>query len=262
MGNRDLGSFLGFSLGLVVLLLLSFGLLQWLHIPSGQLLDWAIGIASFWWLLAIVTLPWNVYFEAKGTLTEAEASRRREIKVDELQIAYVQTVAQRALLIAIALHLLSAAGLYALAATGISAIGYISSVAALLLTGLRPAVSFYQYVAMRLQDVRRTIKYPREDVVALKLRVTELETLAKQIQCHLNLDQRRDESWATQQETAITRLQTNFDQLTVAYKTLQTENQAEHHQLVKESRSAIAQLNEDSQFLEHAREIIRFFKSA
>ncbi len=35
-----------------------------------------------------------------------------------------------------------------------------------------------------------------------------------------------------------------------------------HEQLSREAQNAIAQLNEDSQFLGHVREIIRFVKTA
>jgi hypothetical protein len=54
--------------GIVVVVLTAFGLLQWLHIPAGNFLDWVIGGASFWWLLVIVTVPWNVHFQAKEVL--------------------------------------------------------------------------------------------------------------------------------------------------------------------------------------------------
>ena len=262
MSNREFGSFLSFSFVLVLLLLLVFGILQWLHVPSGSFFDWLIGIASFWWLLVVVTVPWNIYFDAKAVLAEADESRRQAIAVDDSQMAYVKAVAQRSLFAAIALHGISAVGLYGLAATGISAIGYISSIAALLLTGLRPAISFYRYLAFRLQDIRRTIKYPREDVLELRQRIVDLEAQTKQIQRHLNLDERRDDSWATQQEAALAYLKADLEQLSLAHKAFKTDNQAEHQQLVKEARNAIAQLNEDSQFLEHAREIIRFFKSS
>jgi hypothetical protein len=57
MNTRDISGFLGFSSGLAALLLLVFGVLQLLHIPSGSFLDWMIGIASFWWLVVIVTVP-------------------------------------------------------------------------------------------------------------------------------------------------------------------------------------------------------------
>ena len=55
------------------------------------------------------------------------------------------------------------------------------------------------------------------------------------------------------------------DELTktrVALENMRVQNQAAHEQLARDAQQAIAQLTQDSQFLEHAREIIRFFKSA
>jgi hypothetical protein len=262
MRSQEIGNFLAFTLGLALLLLLVFGVLQWLHVPSGSFLDWLIGIASFWWLLVIVTVPWNIHFEAKQVLAAAAISRQKGIAVDARPVQFAQTVAQRALWIALVLHLLSALGLYALAATGISSIGYLSSLAALLLTGLRPALAFYRYLALRLGEIQQEIKYPREDVVELRQRVVTLEAGLQTVQYQLNLDIPHADSWATAQETGIKALQQRLDQLATHYQTLKTDNQADHAQLAREAKSAIAQLNEDSQFLEHVREIIRFFKAA
>jgi hypothetical protein len=35
------------------------------------------------WLVAIATVPWNIYFQARGILAEAEESRKREIQIDK-----------------------------------------------------------------------------------------------------------------------------------------------------------------------------------
>ncbi|NJL88019.1 MAG: hypothetical protein HC886_21890 [Leptolyngbyaceae cyanobacterium SM1_1_3] len=244
--------------------LLIFGLLQWLEIPSGSFLDWLIGAASFWWLVIIVTVPWNIHFEAKAVLADAETSRQKGIEVDEQQMRYVQTLSRRSLWIAIALHALSALGLYLLAATGISAIGYISSAAALLLTILRPAIALYQYLAQRLGSIRHGLKYPREDVVSLGQQVSELETFTRQLRYQLNLDQpeAHPDSWASAQQQQITALRKELTQLAASHETLTATNQSEHSRLRQEARSAIAQLSSDSQFLEHVREIIQFFKAA
>ncbi|MEL7246054.1 MAG: hypothetical protein AAGM40_27530, partial [Cyanobacteria bacterium J06573_2] len=43
---------------------------------------------------------------------------------------------------------------------------------------------------------------------------------------------------------------------------LKATNKLEHERLSRESKQAIAQLSTDGQFLEHVREIIRFFKAA
>ena len=75
-------------------MLLAFGILQWLHIPAGSFLDWVIAVAIFEWLLVIVTVPWNIHFEAKAVLDEAAVSAQKGIKVDEKQVEYAKVVAK------------------------------------------------------------------------------------------------------------------------------------------------------------------------
>ena len=262
MNSRDTSGLVFISVVLVLLLLLVFGILQWLHIPSGSFLDWVIGTASFWWLLVIVTVPWNIYFEAKAVLADAAESRRQDITVDMGQVRYAQVVAQRSLGVAIALHGLSTLALYGLAALGISPIGYISSAAALLLTGLRPAVSFYQYLAARLGEIRQAVKYPREDIVELRQRVMDGMSQVQELRYQLNLDEPHLDSWATAQETHWRTLRQDLDQLAADQRNLATDNQAAHSQLARDARNAIAQVSEDGRVLENVRELIRFFKSA
>ncbi|MEO1207966.1 MAG: hypothetical protein AAFX78_00345 [Cyanobacteria bacterium J06638_20] len=266
MNTKDISGFLIFSSLLALLLLLVFGVLQWLHIPAGSLLDWMIGIASFWWLLIIVTIPWNIHFAAKRVLMEAAESRRREIVVEGEQLRYAERIARRALWIALALHVGSALILYLLAVGGVSTLGYIGSIATLLLTGLRPAIALCQYLIERLQSIQKSIRYPREDVVELRSRLVELEVLLKNLAYQLNMDtaerEAHDDSWATQQQRMQAGLRQDLTQLAVGVEELRVDNQADHERLAKEARNAIAQLSTDSQFLEHAREIIRFFKSA
>ena len=246
--------------GIVIVVLTAFGLLQWLHIPAGNFLDWVIGGASFWWLLVIVTVPWNVHFQAKEVLAEAAQSKEKGIPVDEKQVKYVTVLAKRSLWVAIALHLFSAVGLYTLAATGISTVGYISSGAALLLTILRPAIRAYEYLYARLTMIRQEWKYPREDIVELRDRFSILEQKIQSLEEQLNPEQSYSLP-ATQQRFAeetrrdLARIAANLEELRAT-------NQTEHERLAREARTAIAQLSTDGQFLDHVREIIRFFKTA
>jgi hypothetical protein len=253
-------NYLRFGFGLVILLVLVFGGLQWLHITAGSFLDWVVGIASFAWLLVIVTVPWNIYFEAKEALADAALSVERGIKVDAKQVDYVKVVAQRSLWVVIALHLLSAIGLYALAATGISAVGYISSGAALLLTALRPAVRTYQYFSTRLAMIRQQFKYPREDVVELRSHFNRLQDIVNRLEQQLNPQDPR--SWVSTQQRQLEAMRNDLTRQAVAHEELRTMNQAEHDRLAREAKQAIAQLTTDGQFLDHVREIIRFFKTA
>jgi hypothetical protein len=252
--------YLGYNFGLIALVLLVFGILQWLHVPTGRFIDWVIAVAVFEWLLVIVTVPWNIHFEAKQVLADAEQSQAKKITIDTKQVKYAQTIAQRSLVVAITLHLISAIGLYGLAIAGISAVGYISSGAALLLTVLRPAVRTYEYLAARLIAIRQEFKYPREDIVELRYRFTTLEETVKGLEKQLNLE--ISDSWTATQQRYWEENRKQIAHLGASLAELSAANNLEHERLSREARNAIAQITDDGRFLEHVREILRFFKNA
>jgi hypothetical protein len=252
--------FISSAIGFVVLILAAFGLLQWFHIPAGNFLDWVIGGASFWWLLVIVTVPWNIHFQAKQVIADGEQSQEKGIAVEEKQIQYVKVLAKRSFILAISLHLLSAIGLYILAVTGISAVGYISSGAALLLTGLRPAISAYEYLSARLSTISQEWKYPREDITELRNRFDSLEETVNRLSEQLNPEQ--PYSLAANQQLYIEETRKESARIAANLEELRATNQTEHERLSREARQAIAQLSTDGQFLDNVREIIRFFKTA
>lgn len=248
------------SLGLVLLLLLVYGLLQWLQIPAGHFIDWLIGATSFGWLLIITTVPWNIYFDAKEAIDEAVTSSAEGITVDDQQVAYIQRVARYSLGLSLALHLVSAIGLCGLALAGISQIGYLGSAAALLLTGLRPAIRTYRYFATRIAILRQQFHYPREDVLELRGRVEQTEADIKQLKALLDVE--NPASWAATEQRHREAIRQDLTTVAANLASLQATNRADHDHLSREAQQAIAQLSEDGQFLEHVREIIRFFKTA
>jgi len=252
--------FAGFGAVTGIFLLLIYTILQWLHVPAGSFIDWVIAIAIFEWLLLIVTVPWNIHFEAKEVLAQAAESTEKGIVVDDKQVKYVNLLASRSLWVAIALHLGSAIGLYALSAAGISAVGYLSSGAALLLTILRPAIRGYQYLAVRLTTIRSQFLYPREDIVELRNRFADLESTVRNLAAQLNSDD--GSSWAAVQERQQRATRIELTNLAASVEDLRSTNQAEHTKLARDAESAIAQLTSDGQFLNHVREIIRFFKES
>ena len=248
------------SLGLALVLVVILGLAQWWQIPLGNLADWVVGLASFGWLLTITTVPWNIYFEAKGAIHEAALSTENGIAVDDRQIDYVRSLARWSLRLVLGLHLATALGLYWLASTGISQLGYWGSAAALLLSGLRPAIRAYQYFATRIATIQQQFKYPREDVNWLRDRLSVAETQLQQLTAQLASDD--PASWAATEQRQRQALRQDLTTLSTEVSTLTAINQAEHQRLALEGRQAIAQLSADGQFLEHVREIIRFFKAA
>ena len=252
--------YIGFPIGIGIFVLIVGGLFQWLNISPGNLIDWSIGIASFWWLIAIVTIPWNIYFDARETLNEGKTSQAKNIKVDVAQLNYVQKVARWSIISAIALHLVSAIVLYSLAATGISNVGYVSSGLTLLLTILRPAVRGYQYLNAKLLTIKKEIKIPREDAIEIKNRVEILEDKTKKLEELLDIN--KADSLVSQQQYKTQQNQQQIARLKALLEEDRAKNIVEHERLAREAKNAIAQLTEDSQFLGHVREIIRFVKTA
>ena len=252
--------FIGWLGALLLLFLAGFGLTQWLHLPFGNFIDWIIGASIFVWLLVIVTVPWNVYFQSQSVLNQATVSKDRGINVDEQQLPYVRSIAQRSLWLALGLHLVSAIALYVLAASGVGTIGYVGAIAALLLTILRPAISAYEYISQRLQAISQQINYPREDVMELRQRFANLEESVRQINEQLSIE--NPYSWVSKYEQFADETRKDLSRLGANIEDLRATNERDHDRLLRESRQAIAQLSSDSQFLDQVREIIRFFKSA
>lgn len=236
----------------------AFALLQWLHIPAGNVSDWLIGAAMFAWLITIVTLPWNIHFSAREVLAESGISEERGIIIDGRNLAYISVLAQRSLLIAISLHLISAVVFYYLAAYGYTSLGYVGAIAALSLSVLRPIVRAYLFWLSRLQSIRESIFAPREDIVTLRRDVNELGNQIQQLRIMLDLT--NSTSFKQQEQTEDLRGQIN--RLSAMLEELRATNSLEHERLTRESKQLVAQLTTDGQFLDHVREIIRFFKTA
>ncbi len=260
MTNSSLSgaSMFSFTTGVVLLALLTFGVLNWIGMPIGSFMDWLIGIITFVWLITVVTVPWNIHFEAKEVLSDARTSKEKNIQFDEKKLGYVRKLAFWGLVIALVLHIASAAILYWLAYAQISQVGYYGAVAALLLTLLRPSVRAYQYVSMRLYTIRQEIMYPRDDVATIYDTLENLKYQMQDIQSLLDVNEK--ESWRnvlqsklSVHQNQLTHLKTNLDNLTES-------NQKEHERISKETQHAVAQLSEDGKFIDNLVEIIRFIK--
>jgi septal ring factor EnvC (AmiA/AmiB activator) len=164
------------------------------------------------------------------------------------------------LVIAVALHLLSAGGLYWIAQAGWTPLGYLGAGAALLLTVLRPAISTYEYLAERLRAIQQEFSYPREDIREVRDRVRQLEDELKFLQ--VKLDENDVDSWLSNQMQRWQKNQSEVASWNAQMQELRASNQLDHDRLSREAQQAISQLTVDGQFLDHVREIIRFFKTA
>lgn len=260
MYSKSLGAFVWYSIGFVTLTTVIFTALHSLQVPSGQFIDWVIGAVTAWWLLIIVTVPWNVHFEAKSVIYEAERSAATGIKVDQAQLKYVQKVARRALILAIALHLFSAAGLFLLSALHITPVGYVGCVAALLLTAVRPAVRAYEYLCARLTFIKEQAKYPREDVVELRGRVKSLEDSLILLQSEF--DPNCTSGYVFKQRHITDEMREKLNLVLTEQQRTEFKNREDHERIMQEGQNAIARISADTQFLDHVREIVRLIKTA
>ncbi len=253
-------SIAAYNSGLIFLALIVFSLLNFFQIPAGSLVDWAIGIGIFEWSILIVTIPWNIYFSAQATVQAGRESQVRGISVEDRQIRYATMIATRSLIVAISLHIGTAIGLYLLAINGITALGYLSSGAVLLLTFLRPAISTYEYLATRLRELQEQFSYPRTDILELRSRFEYLQEQVAQLVTRLDPDD--DESWLNLQNHRWETNRADVSRITATISDFKASNEIEHQRLAQEAKQAISQITVDGQFLEHARELIRFFKEA
>ncbi len=252
--------FLPSLFSITLLVLIAFSVLQWLNMPVGTLVDWVIGIAVAWWLLAITVIPWNMHFTAKEVVHEAAASTDKGIPVNPKDVAYAARLAKGFFWLSISLHFISAVALYLLAYYQITPLGYLAALAALLLTFLRPLHRLYAHIAHRLQQVRQQITYPREDVHELRGKVTMLEEGVAKLTTQLNTED--EYSWASQVQRDMTDLKARIEKVHVLMDEAQLQNAKEHERLARKGEADLARLSEDAQFLNQVRDLVRFIKQA
>jgi len=108
--------------------------------------------------------------------------------------------------------------------------------------------------------VRREFLHPRADIIELRSRFDSLEKTVKNLATQLNPKNSQSFISKQQEQWEITRKE--LTHLAIKIEDLSKTNQSQHHQLAREAEKAISQLSTDGQFLNHVREIIRFFKEA
>lgn len=178
-----------------------------LDLPTELRIDILAGAAGFGWLLVVLTLPWDLHFQATTVLREIDRSLARGLS-PVAERGAVRKIARRTAAVAVGLHVLSASAV-ALATwwweawpTGgfIAAIYLASSV-------LRPSFAWYKHLREELQRTLGEATHPRDDVLALKARVEQLESLQREV-AELR---ERNESLATELREEDRRLDRKLD---------------------------------------------------
>jgi hypothetical protein len=230
-------------------------LASWLKMPLSPNLDAIIGIITLLWLYFVVTVPWNMYFQARQVLFDARLSGQRSITIDPEAVSYAQRWARIALAIAIGLHIATALALCGVAISGVGLVGWLGAAASIVLTLVRPGLRAYAHVRDRLGRFAQEIDVPREDAIELRRRLNlveqQLETLTEQIN-HSN-------------QESLQRMQDIESRATAAADT--HVNLAEHTRLElvrveRDAKNTVAQILGDAAVVGHVRELVRFFKQA
>nr|WP_295768928.1 hypothetical protein [Rhodoferax sp.] len=227
----------------------------WLQLPVSPNLDAVIGVITLLWLYFVVTVPWNMVFQAKQVLFDAQTSRQRGIQIDPEAVTYAQRWARIALWIALALHVFTAAVLCFVAHSGVGLIGWLGAAAAIVLTLMRPGLRAYAHVRERLGRFAREVEVPREDAEELRRRLLQVEQQLAALahQCATTTHQT---------EQHLQEIDARATAATDNHTTLAEHVRLEMVRVEREAKNTVAQVLGDASVVGHVRELVRFFKAA
>ncbi len=249
--------------GMLWLLLVAAGLwmlAQWLQLPLIPNADAAIGVITLVWLFFLVTVPWNMYFQAQQILYDAQISRSRGIAVDETALAYAARWARIALWIAIGLHVVTALALCLMAISGIGFIGWFGAGAAILLTLLRPGLRAYAHIRNRLSQIGNELAVPREDAFELRRRLAQTEDHVRELM--VQLDSTHEGSLAQQTLQRLHALEQRATEAADRHNDFAEHMRLELIRVERDAKNTVAQVLGDAAVVGHVRELVRFFKQA
>jgi len=176
--------------------LLGMGDLMRASLQAGHMLDWIMGFLCQLWLLVILKVPWDLYFQAQEVAFELQRAGERKIDLSAGRSEYIQTLRRRLGWLAIAAHLFSAALIAAIAYFSGGKVGYYFSGFYLVSTAFRPAVAGYVYLSRKLSAIGEEARYPYEDVRELRTKVQWQEAAVRDL-----IEQVQNSREALQQET-------------------------------------------------------------
>jgi hypothetical protein len=154
-------------------------------IVSGHLLDWIMGGFCLIWLLIILKVPWDLYFQAQAVSFEMQRSKERGIAIVPGREEYVRLVRLRLGWLAVGTHIASAALIAAIAYFTGGAAGYFFAVFYLISTLFRPAAAGYVYLSGKLRDIAQEARYPREDITEMRSRLEGHDKTVRNLAEHI-----------------------------------------------------------------------------
>ncbi|MCK5682519.1 hypothetical protein KAJ27_00295, partial [bacterium] len=142
---------------------------------GSELLSLGTGIFALGGLVAVLILPWDLYFEAKNILIDQEESIRKGIELSKEDYEYVRKKIPWLLFGCIGLHVLATIVISLVTYFSGRTIGYYFALFFLLSTGFRPVIAFYMHQKSRFAELKKRCRVPREDSIDFSNRIKELE---------------------------------------------------------------------------------------
>src|SRR5262249_1580668 len=133
-------------------------------VAAGHLLDWIMGGFCLLWLLILLKVPWDLYFQAQQVAFELKRAQERDVIVPADRETYIRALRRRLGWLAVGGHLFSAALVALVAYFSHGQVGYYFAAFYLVSTIFRPAVAGYVYLREKLLAITEEARYPREDI--------------------------------------------------------------------------------------------------
>lgn len=171
-------------------------LLIWGDVDPTIVVGAVLGFVAFFWLLVVVTVPWNLYFAARQVGHRVDSTLVRGIPVPPERAAEVLTLSRRLLGMAIGAHIGSALIAVVVAVISGYTLGYyvagffVSSIV------LRPAAAYFVYLRARIATISDDIAFPPDDIAELRRRVVSVDD-------QLTAWQERTQHWHDSDERQI-----------------------------------------------------------
>ncbi len=143
-------------------------------VPLRTLLSIVAGGAGLAWAVALVTIPWNLYFTARQVTAQMAVSDARGIAVRDLDRAEGRRIERRMLWFALGGHVVTALAIGVVTYFSGQIIGYYFTGFYLLSALVRPAAAYFSHLRERLSALSSESQHPRDDVIALRTKIDSL----------------------------------------------------------------------------------------
>lgn len=199
---------------LIVLMATAAGLATVSAVYFGNLtvaaaLDIGMLLACLTWLFFLVKIPWDLYFAARKARMDGQESQRLGIEGVQAQTRQLSRMETYLLLGALGGHITTAAAVYGLAILRPELVRPDFSVLFVASAAFRPAWEGYGYLRQRLQELSTQVRYPREDVLTLKDRLTSLQERNVALEAEMRRVQSEHEAYLARLESVQGQMQSH-----------------------------------------------------